>query len=1367
MTSMSSGIFSSRLQSVIYSAGEHGPGKAFPDGAMNQISVLRTANVVSGITILVNAPTSKPTSSMPTSVPTKHPTTSKPTIFGETNRPTPHPVSRRPTSRPTGKPSGQPTGTPTRQPTSNPTHPTALPTSTPTYNGLQPFIQSTKFAVAIGLSIGLLILILGSGYYFGRKILIEREKQKKLIPVGFTAFAELDLIEQDNVFDEWMKEKEKKEIDDELQNSTVLTKAIGRHSPMAKYIKRTVLSPNKFDPKTGLRRKPLPIEFPPDEFVENMQRRTTSAKNLESGESKYAFEEDEDGIHDSISVNTSYFRSLFKNNRVGIDDDEDGEEDKKKTDIFDSPTFYRVSQKFSPTPDLPSAFSPTVTQVTQNTSVAVTGGGFDGDILPDDQLDRQVSPQLKHKPLPGRNNPLAPLPVPHFSAFGDISPIRATPFSSRYAVVGQSTTSFVSTNGGARQFLFDPLTNTQSTPPKSPTRTNDTMTSISNEVLPLKAQLDILQVHNDVKRAQVPASRINKALVYLKPAAATPLASPKCLYAVSSTMTAHCIRIMSTGKVHFSNEAMVKSIIESRFKKLIYYAEKAKPVDYWRTDITAANLTQFMASFNISWEDAMEHNLIINAAEALTYFQTDGAGLYRMWQDSTMCIQLSRGLSIAAIDIGLRPTSPPTSPPKSRSGSPSKELQLEDMEGGDDKHTVDEATNNTTDEGSTFQPKKKKKIGLFAKKSKNAENEGPPKPKFVYVINGFCYVLKEQYINSISTYGLDYVIVEWDSKKLSWSTFLDNVIGDRDPTKASSESIRGSVLANWEEYGLSERPSLLDNICHASHSAFEGLSDRLRWLKDTDVLTDTFGSRLCAPPLSIPAKVVYKWTMQNPLISPSRGLETSINLLFPKRVLEIMDRLDVDECIAIAAKLYTQGRQASPEKASLPSPLTSLPQFATPSNTLSSTRSLFDEHPLHSSELMMLENSIEKEPEGTTLSASPKLPALSASNLFFDIPSPIKRSAESGVFAKRNTSVDSALIVIKPLEESSFFSDKLADFDGKMKYMENIISHLEYMSVRIVKRGSVSKKQFQENGIFESMFGHLTAKALTIKPETISMIPEHLELFSKTFGTTWEKALEEGKLMNAYDACKILIVDNKKLFKWWSEAESMIRFDKGFHCAKILLPFEYREMIKPPKKVETVEDSRSRFKRKEKVVDNGEPFYIYVVNGFYETLVERYSVPDLSVDFLVVEWDSNTHTWRQFLDNVIGDRDPTYAFTTSLRGAIYKNFKNCGLVEPPSLFDNIVRVSGSALEAMHDRQNFLSDHLFFTDLFGSRLLKERVQSAVLKKMLKNPFVEVPRKVVDGIVVYEEFKGLLFDALRGLGSDECIDLLSHLQLIPPK
>ena len=69
--------------------------------------------------------------------------------------------------------------------------------------------------------------------------------------------------------------------------------------------------------------------------------------------------------------------------------------------------------------------------------------------------------------------------------------------------------------------------------------------------------------------------------------------------------------------------------------------------------------------------------------------------------------------------------------------------------------------------------------------------------------------------------SIHYYSIEWKSDDLSWKDFRGNLIGPTDPSKAPPDSIRGTIAAKWEEFGLTAACDGGNNGVHASASPLE------------------------------------------------------------------------------------------------------------------------------------------------------------------------------------------------------------------------------------------------------------------------------------------------------------------------------------------------------------------------------------------------------------------------------------------------------------------------------------------------------------------------------------------------------------------
>jgi nucleoside diphosphate kinase len=111
----------------------------------------------------------------------------------------------------------------------------------------------------------------------------------------------------------------------------------------------------------------------------------------------------------------------------------------------------------------------------------------------------------------------------------------------------------------------------------------------------------------------------------------------------------------------------------------------------------------------------------------------------------------------------------------------------------------------------------------------------------VYSFNGFFMSMRSKFTQPGTE--IYYYSVEFESDKLSWSDFRGQVLGPTDPEEAPADSLRGQILAKWEELGLKSKPNVGDNGMHASASPFEGLAERNNWLS-AEIKDDIFGKQL-------------------------------------------------------------------------------------------------------------------------------------------------------------------------------------------------------------------------------------------------------------------------------------------------------------------------------------------------------------------------------------------------------------------------------------------------------------------------------------------------------------------------------------------
>jgi len=152
---------------------------------------------------------------------------------------------------------------------------------------------------------------------------------------------------------------------------------------------------------------------------------------------------------------------------------------------------------------------------------------------------------------------------------------------------------------------------------------------------------------------------------------------------------------------------------------------------------------------------------------------------------------------------------------------------------------------------------------------------------------------------------------------------------------------------------------------------------------------------------------------------------------------------------------------------------------------------------------------------------------------------------------------------------------------------------------------------------------------------------------------------------------------------------------------------------------------------------------IFVINGFYMAMREKFTQPSASIHYYLVEWDPEKLSWGDFREKVLGATDPSTAVDGALRKEIFSKWKSLGLESEPNVGDNGVHASASPFEAMAERLNWVGATLE-SDPFGKAMLASGIPKSTIMEWTKDPQV-----------AFEGKKASLFDLLEDLDYDECL------------
>merc|ERR1719273_709330 len=278
-------------------------------------------------------------------------------------------------------------------------------------------------------------------------------------------------------------------------------------------------------------------------------------------------------------------------------------------------------------------------------------------------------------------------------------------------------------------------------------------------------------------------------------------------------------------------------------------------------------------------------------------------------------------------------------------------------------------------------------------------------------------------------------------------------------------------------------------------------------------------------------------------------------------------------------------------------------------------------------------------------------------------------------------------------------------------------SNLKSRDITIVDSGEIVGEEIDDKMLIDQHYYSIASKATLLKPEKLNVPPAK---FKNKFGLDWGDALKQGVVYNAKDACEFLGLDSFELNSEWAKCKKegrMIKFGGGFYCGLI------------------------------NSVPNKPP--IYVFNGFFMAMRNKFVSPGSKIQYFVVEWDAKKLSWADFRGGVLGPTDPANAPAESLRGLVYKNWADLGLSSVPNVGDNAVHASASPFEALAERLNWLRADLA-SDSYGKLLLEAGIPEKLIQEWSVDPQVIYGSK-------HLPIKMSLFDSLEDTDSDLCLAL----------
>jgi hypothetical protein len=131
------------------------------------------------------------------------------------------------------------------------------------------------------------------------------------------------------------------------------------------------------------------------------------------------------------------------------------------------------------------------------------------------------------------------------------------------------------------------------------------------------------------------------------------------------------------------------------------------------------------------------------------------------------------------------------------------------------------------------------------------------------------------------------------------------------------------------------------------------------------------------------------------------------------------------------------------------------------------------------------------------------------------------------------TTKNSAFVFIKPHANTEGVRDL-------------VMEKLKSSGINILKVVDIGGEEIDQKNLIDQHYYSIASKA-TILPA--NKIPVPLEKFEENFGESWTKVLNDGRAVNALEACKRFECSPDELNKAWNGVSgSTVKLGGGFYC---------------------------------------------------------------------------------------------------------------------------------------------------------------------------------------------------------------------------
>ncbi len=272
------------------------------------------------------------------------------------------------------------------------------------------------------------------------------------------------------------------------------------------------------------------------------------------------------------------------------------------------------------------------------------------------------------------------------------------------------------------------------------------------------------------------------------------------------------------------------------------------------------------------------------------------------------------------------------------------------------------------------------------------------------------------------------------------------------------------------------------------------------------------------------------------------------------------------------------------------------------------------------------------------------------------------------------------------------------------KFIQFVEGFLAEKNIAVTEPQRISAGEIKKRGIVDRHYFAIAGTAVFSTPKEYSLGEDSLKKFEEAFGTSWDDALGEKKILNSIEAQKRAgNVSGIELNEIWQRSPQ-VKMSPGLYAGY--------------------------FKEQD----------IYCINGFYPGQREVFTSDGAEVVLYEAEFSPEVVSWEQFRQKIIGATDPQKAAAGSLRSILLQRFIDFGLTSQPVMSKNGVHASAGPLEGLRERIVWL-DTDPDEDEFAGRLFAGGLGRDDLDALLENPVVTLGTQTGPVFDLTEDIDGL--------------------------